>query len=80
MTKYYFIKTNGYTMVASVSEEGCRYMTENEYFPVLSGEPEEQERVAREFLETIEDDSSWADDCTEEELMEVGEVIAELEA
>lgn len=29
MKKYYFIKTNGYNMVVSVSDE-CRYITEKQ--------------------------------------------------
>lgn len=78
MKKYYFIKTNGYNMVASVSEDECRYITENNEFPILPDDPEKQEEVARKFLESIEDDSSWEDDCTEEEVLEAGDIIAEI--
>lgn len=80
MKKYYFIKTNGYNIIVSVSEYECRYITENNEFPVLPDDTEEQEEVARNFLETIEDDSSWEDDCTELELFESGDIIAELES
>lgn len=64
--KLYYVVTNGYDMVVSVDfENNCRYLTQTEEFPV---NPSEEE--AKEFLESIEDDSSWEDDCTHEQIFE----------
>lgn len=85
MKKLYFIKTNGYDMIVSVDEErNCRYLTETEEFPYIAeDEPEEQARKALEFLASVEDDSSWEDDCTYyqifEEFEDDIEIIAEIE-
>lgn len=85
MKKLYFIKTNGYNMVVSVDgENNCRYLTETAEFPyIMEDEPEEQARKALEFLESVEDDSSWEDDCTYYQLFEEFEydieIIAEIE-
>lgn len=64
MKKYFFIKKEGGNMVVSVSEDGCRYLTENSIFPALPDDPEEQEKVARRFLETIAEDPRW-EHCTD---------------
>lgn len=84
MKKLYFVQTSGYNMVVSVDEENdCRYLTENEEFPYISDdEPENKKRNALEFLESVEDDSSWEDDCTYEQIFEEFpddiEIIAEI--
>lgn len=84
MKKLYFVQTRGYNMVVSVDEENdCRYLTENEEFPYISDdEPENKKRNALEFLESVEDDSSWEDDCTYEQIFEEFsddiEIIAEI--
>lgn len=82
MKKVYYVVTNGYDMVVSVDQEGeCRYMTENEYFPVLSDDPSEKQRQALDFLRTIEDDSSWEDDCEYNQIfVDDVEVLAEIES
>lgn len=81
--KLYFVETNGYNMVVSVDEDkNCRYLTETEDFPdIMYDDPEEQERKALEFLNSIEDDSSWEDDCSYEQIFEEFpvEIIAEIE-
>lgn len=85
MKKLYFVQTIGYNMVVSVDEENdCRYLTENEEFPYISeDDPENKKRNALEFLESVEDDSSWEDDCTYEQIFEEFsddiEIIAEIE-
>ena len=85
MKKLYFVQTSGYNMVVSVDEENdCRYLTEKEEFPYISDdEPENKKRNALEFLESVEDDSSWEDDCTYEQIFEEFsddiEIIAEIE-
>ena len=80
--KLYFCETNGYNMVVSVdSENECRYLTETNDFPYIVGVDAEQKRQkVTEFLEQIEDDSSWEDDCTYDQIFTDGvEVIAEIE-
>ena len=83
MKKLYYVRTNGYDMVVSVDEnKECRYLTETSEFPyLLSMEDEEQRANATEFLESIEDDSSWEDDCSYEQIFEEFpvDVIAEIE-
>ncbi len=80
--KVYFCETNGYNMVVSVdSENNCRYLTETDDFPYIAGmDTEQKEQAAREFLETVEDDTSWQDDCTYDQIFTDGaEVLAETE-
>lgn len=79
MRKLFYVRTNGYDMVVSVDSDGdCRYMIENEYFPILAEDPEER---AKEFLNSIEDDSSWQDDCTYSQIFEEFpvDILAEVE-
>lgn len=64
MKKLYYVVTNSYDMVVSVdSENNCRYLTQTEDFPANHGCEE-----AKEFLESIEDDNTWEDDCTYDEI------------
>lgn len=66
----YFIRTNGYDMIVSVDgEKNCRYLTETNDFPYITGmDKEEQKKIARKFLATVEDDSSWNENCTYDEI------------
>lgn len=91
MKKLLYVKTNGYDMLVSVDgENNVRYLTETGDFPVLSEEPGEQLERALEFLNSVEDDSSWEDAGEVESLDEwlnldghagdVSEIIAEIEA
>lgn len=70
MKELYFVYTNGYNMVISVDEQkNCRYLTETEDFPyLLNLSKEEQISAAKEFLNSIEDDSSWQNDVSYDEL------------
>lgn len=81
--KLYFVETNGYNMVVSVDNENkCRYLTENEEFPYIMNDGfENKERKVLEFLDSVEDDSSWENDCTYEQIFEEFpvEIIAEIE-
>lgn len=63
------------------SEQQCRYLTETNEFPYIVGmDSDEKEKAARDFLETVEDDSSWEDDCTYDQIFtDDAEVIAETE-
>ena len=82
MKKLYFVETNDYNMVVSVDNENCRYLTESEEFPyVVNDTFEEKKRKALEFLNSVEDDSSWEEDCTYEQIFEEFpvEIIAEIE-
>ena len=83
MKKLYFVETNDYNMVVSVDNENkCRYLTESEEFPyVINDTFEEKKRKALEFLNSVEDDSSWEEDCTYEQIFEEFpvEIIAEIE-
>lgn len=82
LKKLYFCETNGYNMVVSVdSKNNCRYLAETEDFPYIVGMDAEQKRQeVTEFLEQIEDDSSWEDDCTYDQIFADGvEVLAEIE-
>lgn len=66
MKELYFVYTNGYNMVISVDEhKNCRYLTETEDFPyLLNLSKEEQISAAKEFLNSIKDDSSWQNDVS----------------
>ena len=83
MKKIYFVETNGYNMVVSVDEDkNCRYLTETEDFPyVINDDTEEKEQKVLDFLESVEDDSSWEDDCSYEQIFEEFpvEIIAKIE-
>lgn len=82
MKKLYFAKTNGYNMLVSAdADKNCRYLTETTDFPsIVNLDPEEQAQAAKEFLELIEDDSSWEDDCSHDEIFSDGvEIITEIE-
>lgn len=82
MKKLYFCETNGYNlMVSADSENNCRYLTETNDFPYIADmDTEQKEQAAREFLESVEDDSSWEDDCTYGQIFTGGvEVLAEIE-
>lgn len=82
MKKIYFCETNGYNMVVSVdSDHNCRYLTETNGFPDITGmDTEQKERAATEFLEAVEDDSGWEDDCTYDQIFTDGvELLAEIE-
>lgn len=70
MKELYFVYTNGYNMVISVDEQkNCRYLTETEDFPyLLNLSKEEQISAAKEFLNSIEDNSSWQNDVSYDEL------------
>lgn len=70
MKELYFVYTNGYNMVISVDEhKNCRYLTETEDFPyLLNLNKEEQISAAKEFLNSIEDDSSWENDVSYDKL------------
>ena len=55
MTKLFYIRTNGFDLVASVDEDDItRVMTENDCFP-----KEKDEKSINDFLNSIEDNSSW---------------------
>lgn len=85
MKKLYFIRTNAYDMVVSVDEEkNCLYLTENEEFPYIDEELEKEEQIkqATEFLKNVvEDDSSWENDCSYQQLFEDSsiEILVEIE-
>lgn len=79
--KICYCTTNGYDMIVSVdNDNNCRYLTETEEFPNIV-DIDEKEKVAKEFLETmVEDDSSWKDDCTYDQIFTDGvDIIAEIE-
>ena len=83
MKKLYFVETNGYNMLVSVDKDkNCRYLTETDEFPyIVNNDVKGKEQKALEFLESIEDDSSWDDDCSYEQIFEEFpvDVIAEIE-
>lgn len=83
MKKLYFVETNGYNMIVSVDRDNnCRYLTEIDEFPyIVNNDTEEKEQKALEFLESVEDDSSWEDDCSYEQIFEEFpvDIIAEIE-
>lgn len=68
----YFVKTNGYNMLVSVDgHKNCRYLTETIDFPnVTNLNKEEKENVISGFLQLVEDDSSWEDDCSYYQIFE----------
>lgn len=81
MKKSYFVETNGYNMLVVVDENNnCRYITETNEFPYLVGLEEEEKRSkALDFLKSVEDISSWNEDCSYDELFNSSnEVIAEI--
>lgn len=63
MKTVFYIHTNGYDMLVSVTPYGhCRYLTDNGTFPdILSLDDSTREQKALEFLNGIEDDSTWTD-------------------
>ena len=72
--------TNAYDMLVSIDEEdNCRYLINNGDFP--STEDRENGNKVIDFLQSVEDDSSWEDDCSKEELLEdeTTIIIAEIE-
>lgn len=75
--KLFFVYTNGYNVVVSVDEnENCRYLTETDEFPSLDDcNEDEKKEKAEQFLQTIEDDSSWEDDCLYDEIFDEDVVI-----
>lgn len=82
MKKLYFCETNGYNMIVSVDEENnCRYLTETNDFPHIDGmDAKNKEKTAIEFLNTVEDDSSWEDNCEFNQIFIDGiEVLSEIE-
>lgn len=83
MKKLYFVETNGYNMVVSVdNENNCRYLTETADFPyIVEDDSAEKECKAAEFLNSIEDDSDWEDDCSYEQIFKEFQIniIAEIE-
>ena len=83
MKKLYFVETNGYNMIVSVDKDNdCRYLTETDEFPYMVNDTSEgKERKALDFLESVEDDSSWENDCNYEQIFEEFpvDIIAEIE-
>lgn len=83
MKKIYFIETDDYNMLVSVDEDNtCRYLTETEDFPcIVNDDPEEQKQKALDFLDSVEDNSSWEDDCDYEQIFEEFpiKIVAEIE-
>ena len=82
LKKVYFLKTNGYNMLVSVDRnKNCKYLTETEDFPVITG-LDEKEKIKRinEFLAIVEDDTSWDSDCTYDQIfVDDIDVLAETE-
>ena len=70
--RLYFVETNGYSMIVSVdNKKRCRYLIENnecEFPHSWQMEEEEREAAAIEFLNSVEDDSSWSDNLTYDDL------------
>lgn len=82
MKKLYFVATNGYDMVVSVDENNnCRYLTETADFPNMTAMTRDEKKAAAvEFLNAVEDDSSWNDDCSYEDIFNNdAEIIADAE-
>lgn len=81
--KLYFIRTNGYDMIVSVDiNKNCCYLLETNDFPYITGmDREEQKKIVRKFLATVEDNSSWNGDCTYDEIFgeSENEIIAGME-
>ena len=63
MKKLYYIKTNGYDMVASQEDGVVKYITESEAPEFFMGSKD-----AMELLKSVEDDTSWNDDITQADL------------
>jgi len=69
----YFIKSNGHHLIVSLDKEkNCRYLMEDESFPCFKGNEDEDEvkEKAAEYLNSIEDDSDWKDDCSYMQLID----------
>lgn len=82
LKKLYFCETNAYNMIVSVdNDNNCRYLTEMDEFPYIVNMDEgEAKETARKFLEEVEDDSSWKDDCTYDQIFNgIETVLAEIE-
>ena len=80
--KLYFCKTNAYNLLVSVdSDNNCRYLIETEEFPcIIYMDDAEREAAILKFLNTIEDDSAWEDDCEYNQIFVDGvEIIAVIE-
>ena len=83
MNKLFFVEDNSGYMLGSLDAEGnFRYLNDSNKFPFpyLGGDLLEEERVqkAKEFLEAVEDDSSW-NEGVYEEMMSYCDIIAEIE-
>lgn len=82
MKTIYYIRTNGYDMVVAVDTENqCRYLTETDGFPYMAElDEKEKKEKAIAFLKSIEDDSSWEEDCTYQQIFKESsiEIIAEI--
>lgn len=87
MKKLYYVHTNGYDMVVSADAEG-RVMSipQNDEFPILYEDTKKEQ--ARDFLDSIWDDSGWEDFGVVDDLDEwmglnaahdSSEIIAEIE-
>ena len=74
MKKLYFLRTNGYDMIASSDNEDIRYLTETNDFPIHASKDE-----AMDFLSRVEDDSSWEVlDSGFDDVLKECEIIAEI--
>ena len=67
-------------MIVSVdSKKNCRYLIENcecEFPHLWLMEKEEREAAAIEFLNSVEDDSSWSDNLTYEDFFKDGVLVS----
>lgn len=72
--RLYFVETNAFYMIVSVDrKKNCRYLIENtkcEFPHLWQIDKDERWRVAVEFLKTVEDNSSWRDNLTYDELFD----------
>ena len=86
MSKLYYVRTNGYDLVIyddrnGKTEQGY-VLTETSEFPKIYDEFGEMHKErATEFLNQIEDYSSWENDCDIDEILNSDdvEIIAEIE-
>lgn len=84
-TKLFFVEDNGGYMLASLHEDGEFFYLDESIkcpFPDLTGDLLEEEKIkkAKEFLQAVEDDSSWNSELTFDEFFCDGiEIIAEIE-
>lgn len=86
MSKLYYVRTNGYDLVIyddrnGKTEQGY-VLTETSEFPKIYDEFGEMHKErATEFLNQIEDYSSWENDCNIDEILNSDdvEIIAEIE-